>query len=179
MSARLHFATREGSATERTVFHGVIGKLRAGVLFDGRAAGTTGDFYPKCSVTACSVVPAYRTPARYSPPQTLSNAIASTIREDMGWDTVGLLLGSHISERYQKPLHHMRLVTMDVYASGCPLVMQRAGGCRADCPRQLSSGRLASPTGPFGRRCKILQEPVWHKRTNRVAYMAALGLALF
>ena len=143
-------------------------------FFDGRTAGTTGDFYPKCSVAACSVVPAYRTPARYSPPQTLPNAIASTIRGDMAWDTVGLLLGSHISERYQKPLHHMRSVTMGICAGGCRLVMQRVGGCRANCPRQLSCGRLPSPTGPFGRRCKILQEPVWHKRTKRVVHMAAL-----
>ena len=50
----------------------------------------------------------------------------------MGWDTVGLLLGSHMSERYQKPLHHLRSVTMGVCAGGCRLVMQRVGGCRAD-----------------------------------------------
>jgi hypothetical protein len=52
----------------------------------------------------------------------------------MGWDTVGLLLGSHIGERYQKPLHHMRSVTMGLCAAGgCRLVMERARACRGDC----------------------------------------------
>jgi hypothetical protein len=184
MSARLHFATREGSATERTVFHGVIAKLRAGVCFNGRAAAprcTTGDFYPKCSVS--------RVLRRSSVPHP-SSALSTTdssqcyhkhhnLKRRPGLGHGGAPLRLHISERYQKPLHHMRSVTMGVCAGGCRSVMPRVGGCRADCPRQLSCGRLPSPTGPFGRRCpqgrcQILQEPAWHKRTKRVAHMAAL-----